>query len=218
MSSPPRPSKISAICCAGLVSGARPDPEAERDRADTRNSFRDDPLAGVELGEDVLLHAGIIAAGPGQPLRECATQDRRAAASRKSPAVSRAGTVPYTINPPTRQTSSEPPVESPPYPETRTRPQPKTNRRAATISSREDHQLNGQMVLRALNATTNRYYPTQNGFPSGSRMIVKVTFVPTFVSTTDAPAAVRRSISASRSSVEKSRWIGYDAGLDFSRR
>ena len=34
-------------------------------------------------------------------------------------------------------------------------------------------------------------------------MIVNVTFVPTFVSTTDAPAAVNRSISASRSSVPK---------------
>ena len=61
-------------------------------------------------------------------------------------------------------------------------------------------------------------YPMQNGLPSGSRMIVNVTFVPTFVSTTDAPAAVRRSISASRSSVARSRWIGYDAGRDFSRR
>jgi hypothetical protein len=67
-------------------------------------------------------------------------------------------------------------------------------------------------------ARRSALYPTQNGFPSGSRMIVKVTFVPTFVSTTEAPAAVRRSISASRSSVAKSRWIGYDAGRDFSRR
>jgi len=49
-------------------------------------------------------------------------------------------------------------------------------------------------------------------------MIVNVLFVPTFVSMTDAPAPVSRSISASRSSVPKSRWIGYDAGRDFSRR
>ena len=65
-----------------------------------------------------------------------------------SPAVSRVGTEKYTIRPPTRQTSSEPPVESPPYPETNTRPQPTTNRTAAAISSREGHGLNGPMVLR----------------------------------------------------------------------
>src|SRR5207247_6788548 len=61
-------------------------------------------------------------------------------------------------------------------------------------------------------------YPTQKGFPSGSRMIVNVMFVPTFVSTTDAPAAISRSISASRSSVAKSRWMGYESGRDFSWR
>jgi hypothetical protein len=53
----------------GLVSGARPDPEAERDRADARNPLRDDPLARVELGEDVLLHAGIIAGRTGRTPR-----------------------------------------------------------------------------------------------------------------------------------------------------
>jgi hypothetical protein len=36
-------------------------------------------------------------------------------------------------------------------------------------------------------------------------MIVNVMFVPTFVSTTEAPAPVNRSISSSRSSVPKSR-------------
>src|SRR6476620_6203024 len=51
-------------------------------------------------------------------------------------------------------------------------------------------------------------YPTQNGFPSGSRRIVKVRFAPSFVSTTDAPARSRRSTAASRSPVPKSRWIG----------
>src|SRR5258705_7004690 len=34
-----------------------------------------------------------------------------------------------------------------------------------------------------------RSYPTQKGFPSGSRITVNVMFVPTFVSTTDAPAS-----------------------------
>ena len=51
-------------------------------------------------------------------------------------------------------------------------------------------------------------YPTQNGFPSGSRRIVKVRFAPSFVSTTDAPARSSRSTSAFRSSAAKSRWIG----------
>src|SRR4051812_42991240 len=47
----------------GLVPGAGADPEAEGDRADTRDPFRDDSLARVELGEDVFLHRRIIPAG-----------------------------------------------------------------------------------------------------------------------------------------------------------
>jgi hypothetical protein len=39
-----------------------------------------------------------------------------------------------------------------------------------------------------------------------------------FVSTTEAPSPLNRSMSASLSSVRKSRWIGYEAGRDFSRR
>jgi len=62
--------------------------------------------------------------------------------SRKSPAISRVGTEAYTNSPPTRQTSSEPPLELPPYPETKTRPQPRKNKTAAIISSREGHEIN----------------------------------------------------------------------------
>jgi hypothetical protein len=40
-------------------------------------------------------------------------------------------------------------VELPPYPETKTRPQPRKNKTAAIISSREGHELNGPIVLRA---------------------------------------------------------------------
>ena len=43
-----------------LVPRAGADPEADRDGANTRNPLRDDPLARVELGEDVFLHHGII--------------------------------------------------------------------------------------------------------------------------------------------------------------
>jgi len=39
-----------------------------------------------------------------------------------------------------------------------------------------------------------------------------------FVSTTEAPSPLNRSMSASRSSLRKSRWMGYEAGCDFSRR
>jgi hypothetical protein len=42
-------------------------------------------------------------------------------------------------------------VELPPYPETKTRPQPRKNKTAAIISSREGHELNGPMVLRSTN-------------------------------------------------------------------
>ena len=41
-----------------LVTRARTDPEAERDRADTRNPLRDDALATCELRELMLRHAG----------------------------------------------------------------------------------------------------------------------------------------------------------------
>ena len=46
----------------GLVPRAGADPEAEGDRADIRDPFRDDSLARVELGEDVFLHVRIIPA------------------------------------------------------------------------------------------------------------------------------------------------------------
>ena len=48
-------------------------------------------------------------------------------------------------------------------------------------------------------------YAQQNGFSSGSRMTVHVRSPLVFVSVTVAPAAVSRSISASRSSARKSR-------------
>ena len=41
----------------GLVPGAGPDPEPERDRAHTRDALGDDALAGRELGELRLRHA-----------------------------------------------------------------------------------------------------------------------------------------------------------------
>ena len=72
--------------------------------------------------------------------------------------MSRVGREAYTISPPTRQTSSEPPVELPPYPETKTRPQPRKNKTAAIISSREGHELNGPMVLRVTAAGTKHCY------------------------------------------------------------
>jgi hypothetical protein len=43
-----------------LVAGARSDPEADRDRTDTRDALGDDALAGIELGQDVLLHGRIL--------------------------------------------------------------------------------------------------------------------------------------------------------------
>ena len=72
--------------------------------------------------------------------------------------MSRVGTEAYTISPPTRQTNSEPPVELPPYPETKTRPQPRKNKTAAIISSREGHELTGPMVLRVTAAVTKHCY------------------------------------------------------------
>src|SRR6266487_4330380 len=56
-----------------------------------------------------------------------------------------------------------------------------------------------------------RSYSTQKGFDSGSRMTVHVRSESDFVSSTFAPSPVSRSSSRSRSSVRKSRWIGYDA-------
>ena len=47
-----------------LVARAGADPEPERHRADARDALRDQPLAGVELGENVLLHRPIVAASP----------------------------------------------------------------------------------------------------------------------------------------------------------
>ena len=46
-----------AGACVGLVTRARADPEAERDRAHARDALRDDALARRELGELVLRHA-----------------------------------------------------------------------------------------------------------------------------------------------------------------
>src|SRR5205814_73987 len=43
-----------------LVPRPGADPEPERDRADAADPLGDQPLAGVELGEDVLLHALIV--------------------------------------------------------------------------------------------------------------------------------------------------------------
>jgi hypothetical protein len=43
-----------------LVTGAGADPVAERDGANLRQPFRDDPLARVELGDHVLLHGRIV--------------------------------------------------------------------------------------------------------------------------------------------------------------
>ena len=48
----------------GLVARAGADPEAERHRADARHPLGDQPLAGVELREDVLLHRWIVLAYP----------------------------------------------------------------------------------------------------------------------------------------------------------
>ena len=45
----------------GLVARARPDPEAERDRADARHLLGDDLFAGREARELVLLHRRIVA-------------------------------------------------------------------------------------------------------------------------------------------------------------
>ena len=47
-----------------LVARAGADPVAERDRADVRHPLGDDALAGVELGEDVLLHARMVLVPP----------------------------------------------------------------------------------------------------------------------------------------------------------
>src|SRR3954465_12718666 len=57
----------------GLVPGAGADPEAEGDRADTRDPFRDDSLARGELGEDVFLHPGTIPAGRASRLARVTT-------------------------------------------------------------------------------------------------------------------------------------------------
>ena len=46
-----------------LVARARADPVAERDRANVRQPLGDDPLARVKLGEDVLLHGGMVVRG-----------------------------------------------------------------------------------------------------------------------------------------------------------
>ena len=43
-----------------LVARAGADPEAERDGADARDALRDHALAGVELGQRVLLHLAIV--------------------------------------------------------------------------------------------------------------------------------------------------------------
>ena len=50
----------------GLVARAGADPEADRDRAHAREPLRDQPLAGIELGQDVLLlHRRIVLAADG---------------------------------------------------------------------------------------------------------------------------------------------------------
>ena len=49
--------EVGDACTVGsLVAGADVDPEAERDGANTRDALGDDPLAGVELAQDDLLH------------------------------------------------------------------------------------------------------------------------------------------------------------------
>src|SRR6266550_7883931 len=83
--------------------------------------------------------------------------------SRKSPAICTVGTEAYTISPPTRQTSSEPPVELPPYPATK-RPHPRKKKTAAIISSREGHGLNGPMVLRVTSGSNKALLLLLGGF------------------------------------------------------
>ena len=48
-----------------LVPRAGADPEPERDRPEVRQPLGDDPLAGIQLGEHVLLHGRIVLAPSG---------------------------------------------------------------------------------------------------------------------------------------------------------
>jgi hypothetical protein len=65
-------------------------------------------------------------------------------------------------------------VELPPYPETKTRPQPKKNKTAAIISSRKGHALNGPIAIRSTGGsdktplTLPRWSQHRRGSSSGS--------------------------------------------------
>src|SRR5439155_18903742 len=77
-----------ARAVGALVTGSDVDPEAERDGAHARHPLGDDPLAGVELAQDDLLHCSAPApAKPAPPLlsvlrRAYARVDRRRTAAR----------------------------------------------------------------------------------------------------------------------------------------
>jgi hypothetical protein len=66
----------NACTLATLVTRACIDPVAERNRADVRQPLADDPLARVQLGKDVLLHARMVLAhltvpADGRPPADC---------------------------------------------------------------------------------------------------------------------------------------------------